>query len=61
MKLTELRQKSKEELKKNVHDWREKLRQFKFDLASGKVKDVREIRHTRKDIAKALTILKEKI
>jgi len=36
---------------------REKLRVFRFDLAAGKVKDVRAIRQSKKDIAKILTIL----
>ncbi len=57
MKISELRQKSKNELKKILKDSREKLRQLRFDLAAGKVKNVREIRKTRKNIAKVLTLL----
>ncbi len=60
MKSAEIRQKPKEELLKNVKDYREKLRSLRFDLASGKVKNVREIRNIKKDIARILTILKEK-
>jgi large subunit ribosomal protein L29 len=60
MKPSELRQKQKEELSKAVKDYREKLRGLRFDLASGKVKNVREIRKIKKDIARILTILKEK-
>ena len=59
MKLKELRQKNKEELQKILTDDREKLRQMRFDLAAGKVKNVREIRKTRKEISQILTILKE--
>ena len=44
MKISELKQKPAEELKKLLQDNRENLRQLKFDLASGKVKNVREIR-----------------
>ncbi len=60
MEASELRQKSKEELARLVRDEREKLRNLRFDLASGKVKNVREIRKVRKNIARALTLIKEK-
>ncbi len=58
MKIKELRQKSKEELQKILQDNREKLRQLRFDLDAGKVKNVREIRKIKKEIAQILTILK---
>ncbi|MCK4354982.1 50S ribosomal protein L29 [Candidatus Parcubacteria bacterium] len=57
MKPNELRQKSEKELKGLLEQDREKLRQLRFDLASGKVKNVREIRSKRRDIARILTIL----
>ncbi len=60
MKAPEIRQKTKEELTKNAKEMREKLRGLRFDLAAGKVKNVREIRQIRKDVARILTILKEK-
>jgi large subunit ribosomal protein L29 len=59
MKIKDLRQKSKEELKRIVEDSREKLRQLRFDLSAGKVKNVREIRQVKKVIARAMTLLKE--
>ncbi len=58
MKITELKQKSKEELQKTLEDDREKLRQLRFDLSAGKVKNVREIRNIKKEIARILTLLK---
>lgn len=58
MKLTELRRKSKGELKKTLEDSREKLRQLRFDLSAGKVKNVRGIRKIKKEIAQILTLLK---
>jgi len=58
MKTKELQQKSKSELQKILSDDREKLRQLRFDLAAGKVKNVREVRKIKKDIARILTILK---
>ena len=60
MKAKELRQKPEKELQKLLQELREKLRKLRFDLVSGKVKNVREIRQTRKDIARILTILNER-
>jgi len=60
MKTLELAQKSKSELQKLWQENKERLRQLSFDLVSGKVKNVREIRKIRKDIARILTILREK-
>ncbi len=60
MKINQLRQKSKSELQKMLAELREKLREMKFNLASGKVKKISEIRELRKDIARILTILNEK-
>jgi len=58
MDISELKQKSKDELKKLLQDLRERLRQLRFDLAAGKVKNVREIRKIKKEIARILTLLK---
>jgi large subunit ribosomal protein L29 len=55
MTITEIRQKTKKELERMLFERREKLRNLRFDLASGKVKNVREIREIRKDIARILT------
>jgi len=59
MKLGNLRKKSKSELDKLLLKNRDKLRQLRFDLASGKLKNVREIRHLKRGIARVLTILKQ--
>jgi len=58
MKITELRQKPKNELQSLLDEKRGRLRVLRFDLASGKVKNVREIRQIKKDIARILTLLK---
>lgn len=58
MDIKELKQLNKEELVKKSQDDREKLRQMRFDLAGGKVKDVREIREIKKEIARIMTLLK---
>jgi len=61
MKIAELRQKNETEIAKMLKDDREKMRQLRFDLATGKVKNVREVRRIRKEIAKILTVLKKSI
>lgn len=57
MKFTELNQKPKKELQGILAEQREKLRQLRFDLAGGKVKNVKEIHQVKKNIARILTIL----
>ncbi len=59
MKTMELRQKSKQELQQLLKENREKVRQFRFDLISGKVKNIRLIRSIKKDIARIMTIMEE--
>ena len=56
MKIVELRQKSKEELDQLLGGQKETLRQLRFDLAAGKVKNVRQIRQLKKTIAQILTV-----
>jgi large subunit ribosomal protein L29 len=58
MKNSELRQKSKEELKATLKENREKLSRFRFDLAAGKVKNIKPLRSLKKEIARILTILR---
>lgn len=59
MKEVELQKKSKAKLKELLIKRRARLRTLRFDLSSGKVKNVREIRSLRRDIARILTILEE--
>jgi len=59
MKIAEIRKKSGLELEKLLGELRRKLRALRFDLVSGKVKNIREIRKIKKNIARILTILKE--
>jgi ribosomal protein L29 len=56
----EITNKSIAELQKDLAGYREKLRVLKFDLAAGKVKNIREIRAVKKSIAQILTITKLK-
>ena len=47
------------EMEKELKTEREKLNGLKFDLAAGKVKNIREIRHLKKSIAQIMTIIKQ--
>lgn len=58
MKISELRQKTKEELLSLLIESRNKLRDLRFSVQEGKVKNVREVRLLRKTIAQVLTLMK---
>ncbi len=58
MSTKELRQKTKKELEILLASDREKLRKLRFDLANKKLKNVHEIKQTKKEIARLLTLLK---
>lgn len=55
--LAEFKGKSRAELEKAVVEFRAKMWQYRIDLASGKTKNVKEIKATKKAIARALTVL----
>jgi len=61
MKLKELRQQSTAELEKLLKDSREKTRQARFDLASGKLKNVKLIRDLKKEAARVITLMEENL
>jgi large subunit ribosomal protein L29 len=60
MEIKELRQKPETELRKLLAQLRENFRDMRFKIISKQHKDVREIRDVRKDIARVMTVLKEK-
>lgn len=45
------------ELQKDLAGHRERLRALKFDLAAGKVKNIKEIQEVKKTVAQILTIV----
>ena len=47
------------ELQKDLGDYRERLRKLKFDLAQGKVKNIREIKDIKKNIARILGLVNQ--
>jgi len=57
MKLKELKEKNKEELKKLLGEQKEHTRKLRFDIASKQVKNNREYRNTKKEIAQILTLI----
>lgn len=58
MKVNELKNKTKEELQHLLADLKSKLLKLNFDLADNKVKDVSQVKKTKKDIARIMTFLK---
>jgi ribosomal protein L29 len=57
--LQKLREKSGDELQKELQSSKDALWQLSVDLAAGKVKNVRETRQLKQKIAILLTVLKE--
>jgi len=60
MKAAELRKRDKKELEKQVQDLRKKLSDLRFKFSSGKLKNVKEINNSKKEVARILTVLREK-
>ncbi len=60
MDFAEIKNKSTAELKELVLEWRAKIRNLRFKASSGGLKQVHQISILRHDIAKALTILKDR-
>lgn len=60
MEIKELRLKEIEELNQLLKDSRKKLDDLRFKVKQGQLKNVREIRFVKKDIAKIMTVIKEK-
>jgi len=59
MKIKELREKNLEELKKLVVEKQDLSRKLRFDMASKQVKNNKEYRNTKKDVARILTLIGE--
>jgi large subunit ribosomal protein L29 len=59
MKIKELRGKNTEELKKLLAEKRDGVRKLRFDVATKQVKNTRQIRNDKKDIAKIETLISE--
>ena len=60
MKVKDLIKKEKKELEKDLNHLKESLLSLRLKLAANKLKNVREIRSIKKNIARILTVNKEK-
>lgn len=60
MKTNEIRKKTQDDLEKLLSELRESVRGLRFKVAAKEIKNYEILRQTRKDIARILTILKEK-
>lgn len=60
MDFTEIKNKNAAELKELILEWRAKMRDLKFKAAAGGLKKVGSIAVLRRDIARALTVLKDR-
>lgn len=60
MKTYQIRELTTEDLKNNLKDSTEALENLRFQHASGQLENYKSIANTKKDIAKILTILKER-
>ena len=61
MKTSELRQKNKQELAVILDEKLAKLAELRFDLSAGKVKNLKEVRQIKLDVARIKTLQKETI
>lgn len=59
MKTSELRQKNKQELTSLLEEKMAKLAELRFDLAGGKVKNLKSFRQAKIDIARIKTLIRE--
>ncbi|WP_225071542.1 50S ribosomal protein L29 [Desulfuromonas sp. CSMB_57] len=60
MKANELRELSVDDLEKKVQDLNRELFNLKFQMAAGQLESSARLPKTRRDIARAMTILREK-
>ncbi|MEK7598382.1 MAG: 50S ribosomal protein L29 [Patescibacteria group bacterium] len=59
MKIKELREKNIEELKKLLAEKQESVRKLRFDISSKQIKNNHDLRNSKKDIARILTLINE--
>ncbi len=60
MTSTELKQKSTQALEALLAESRDKLREMRFKVAQRQLKNVREVRRLKREVARILTLLKLK-
>lgn len=60
MRAKELRDLSQDEIAQRVREWKRKLLALRFQLASGQLTNTAEITNTKRDIARAMTVQRER-
>jgi len=58
VKIKEIREKSENELRKDLVELKNKSTKLRFDVSAKQAKNHREVRKTKKDIARIYTVLK---
>lgn len=61
MKVKEIREKSDKEIQNLIRGEKEKLKKLRFSLSSKQLKNYNQIEVTKKNIAKAKTIARERV
>jgi large subunit ribosomal protein L29 len=59
MKAKELRDKNIKSLERDIKEKKEELNELRFDVSMKQVKNHRDLRNTKRDIAKMLTVINE--
>jgi large subunit ribosomal protein L29 len=60
MRAKEIRERSDDELHKNLGDLEEQLFKLRFQKSTGQIENPQKIREVRKDIARVLTVINER-
>jgi len=61
MRARELRELSIDELRQKEHDLKEELFNLRFQRATGQLENLMRVTHVKRDIAKAKTVLRERM
>ena len=59
--MADFKNKNEKDLRKMLNEKRETLRSFRFGIAGSKVRDVKEGRNTRREVARILTELNSRM
>jgi large subunit ribosomal protein L29 len=60
MKRKDLTKNTREELSKELEDLRNKIKEMRFKASSGSLKNVKEFKESKKQVARILTIINNK-
>jgi large subunit ribosomal protein L29 len=60
VKITEIREMSIEDILSALDDAREELMRLRFQITTGELDDFNQIKYTRKNISRMMTVIREK-